>query len=514
MTYTKQTWANGIAGATPINAARLNYIETGIENATPDGLFDVQRFGAIGNGLADDRVAIQAAIDAAKNFGGGEVIFSAGTYLIGPGGLTMPSSAYSNITFRGLGTPTIKAMSTLTGHNLLLVGDVSAVSNLTITGIKFDDNGSARGAVQQNLIYLRGAGSVTIRNCAFIGLLYHYLSIECDAKITDCEFSGTGTATNWASTYLEATGRTIRFINCQFLDAGSSSDTHQAVYAAIAKHLIISSCTIDNCSGGFDIRAGITRALIVGCTIIGGTAGTSGTGNAPLMVWNADTQIIGCKVFGWMGNTSVFRLLSTATKTRIVGCTVRPAAAPPAAQSVVRVSGGSGHSFIGNDFEGLTTLYNPVFELWEQPTDCTAIGNRLSGTFITRITTAQATVAMTLIGNSLVPGTNMWVNEVNTHGSTAISQLSFGTHRTDGLRVKEGTNAKQGVATLVGGTLTVANTSVTASSRIYLTTQSLGTVVDPKPIAVTARVAGTSFTIRSSDATDTSVVAYEIFEPA
>lgn len=83
-----------------------------------------------------------------------------------------------------------------------------------------------------------------------------------------------------------------------------------------------------------------------------------------------------------------------------------------------------------------------------------------------------------------------------------------------GLRVKEGSNAKQGTATLAAGTVTVSNTSVTANSRIFLTIQSLGTVSVAKPIAVTARTAGTSFTITSADNTDTSVVAYEIFEPA
>lgn len=82
-----------------------------------------------------------------------------------------------------------------------------------------------------------------------------------------------------------------------------------------------------------------------------------------------------------------------------------------------------------------------------------------------------------------------------------------------GLTVKEGANAKQGVATLVAGTVTVSNTSVTANSRILLTVQSLGTVTAPKAIAVTARTAGTSFVITSADNTDTSVVAYEIFEP-
>lgn len=83
-----------------------------------------------------------------------------------------------------------------------------------------------------------------------------------------------------------------------------------------------------------------------------------------------------------------------------------------------------------------------------------------------------------------------------------------------GLRVKEGSNAKQGTSALVGGTVVVSNTSVTANSRIFPAVQSLGTVAAPKAIGVTARTAGTSFTITSADATDTSVVAWEIFEPA
>lgn len=83
-----------------------------------------------------------------------------------------------------------------------------------------------------------------------------------------------------------------------------------------------------------------------------------------------------------------------------------------------------------------------------------------------------------------------------------------------GLQVKEGSNAKMGTATLVTGTKVVSTTAVTANSRILLTVQSLGTISAPVPIAVTARTAGTSFTITSSDATDTSVVAWMIVEPA
>lgn len=58
----------------------------------------------------------------------------------------------------------------------------------------------------------------------------------------------------------------------------------------------------------------------------------------------------------------------------------------------------------------------------------------------------------------------------------------------------------------------VSNTSVTASSRIQLTVNAPGgTVGSPY---VSTRTAATSFVIVSTSSTDTSTVAYEIFEPA
>ncbi len=84
----------------------------------------------------------------------------------------------------------------------------------------------------------------------------------------------------------------------------------------------------------------------------------------------------------------------------------------------------------------------------------------------------------------------------------------------DGLQLKEGSNATMGVATLVGGTVVVSTTKVTANSRIFLTVQSLGTVAVASGIAVTARTGGTSFTITASAPTDTSVIAWMIVEPA
>jgi hypothetical protein len=88
-----------------------------------------------------------------------------------------------------------------------------------------------------------------------------------------------------------------------------------------------------------------------------------------------------------------------------------------------------------------------------------------------------------------------------------ISAMTLG----KGVKVKEGAGAKQGVATLAAGTVTVANTNVTASSRILLTGQDNNVV---GALRVSARTAGTGFTITSSVGTDSGVVAWFISEPA
>ena len=72
-------------------------------------------------------------------------------------------------------------------------------------------------------------------------------------------------------------------------------------------------------------------------------------------------------------------------------------------------------------------------------------------------------------------------------------------------------NAGMGVATLVGGTVTVADTTITATSRIFLTSQTDGGT--PGFLRVSGRTPGASFTITSSSGTDTSTVAYQIYEP-
>lgn len=66
-----------------------------------------------------------------------------------------------------------------------------------------------------------------------------------------------------------------------------------------------------------------------------------------------------------------------------------------------------------------------------------------------------------------------------------------------------------GITTLVSGTVTVADTTITAAPKIFLTPQ--GGTLNVGTVWVSARVNNTSFTITSANVLDARVVAYQIY---
>lgn len=96
--------------------------------------------------------------------------------------------------------------------------------------------------------------------------------------------------------------------------------------------------------------------------------------------------------------------------------------------------------------------------------------------------------------------------ETETLGNLTLSVVG------KGVKIKEGSNATMGAAVLVGGTVVVSTTKVTANSRILLTTQTPGGTIGA--VYVSARTAGVSFTITSLNVLDTSTVAWFLVEPA
>lgn len=78
------------------------------------------------------------------------------------------------------------------------------------------------------------------------------------------------------------------------------------------------------------------------------------------------------------------------------------------------------------------------------------------------------------------------------------------------LSLEEGANAAMGLDTLVNGVIVINTTKVTANSRIFLTLQNCDNC---GYLWISARTAGTSFTVSSSNVLDDSTVAWMIVEP-
>ena len=123
-----------------------------------------------------------------------------------------------------------------------------------------------------------------------------------------------------------------------------------------------------------------------------------------------------------------------------------------------------------------------------------------------RVLAVGAKLTLTDLAGSITVALGFVPAELDGSGNLALAAGA-------GFRIAEGgAGAKQGLATLVGGTAVVNTTAVAANSRIFLTAQNTGGT--PGALRVSARTAGTSFTITSTSASDTSAVAWHIFDPA
>lgn len=143
-------------------------------------------------------------------------------------------------------------------------------------------------------------------------------------------------------------------------------------------------------------------------------------------------------------------------------------------------------------------------------------GHTFSRTFNT-ITSSQS-IGLSIFSDRIVSnGNDLDIPIILQPKGDANVQLSLGSLQInqagEGVNIAEAPGGgRQGTAVLIAGTVTVATTAVTATSRIFLTSQVDGGT--PGFLRVTATTVGTDFTITSSNGADTSTVAWLINEPA
>lgn len=138
----------------------FNGTPTNLQNAFSATFFNVRSYGAIGNGIADDRTAIINAQAAAVTAGGGIVFFPAGTYRI-----TSAIVPAANITWLGCGGVSTKIAVDNAVSGALTLGGNGAGTLTNFAGLWF---GSINVAASTMVSYSAAStGEFNFTDCVF-----------------------------------------------------------------------------------------------------------------------------------------------------------------------------------------------------------------------------------------------------------------------------------------------------------------------------------------------------------
>lgn len=499
------------------------------DSRIPLDWINVKKAGAKGDGVTDDTAAIQAAIDA-----GPTVYFPPGTYLVGTlearlgtvlVGAMRSAYAYPVSSTRA---STLKLKN---GTNGNLIHSADGINNVQISNLAF--NGNKANNTSGDIIHLDAASAQDTS--------WHITDCYFDNAPTNGIFIGSGRQAvkvnrTWIMRAANA-GIIVNGPDCGFDTVLIGLSGAYGMYIGVGANVQhLTDCDIWS-SGQHGVV--VDQASMVSLTGVG----IDRHQQSGIVVLNGDVTVRGCMLHG---NSQA------ATNT----------------YPHIRVDNGN-VSIVGCIFGGTTFVNNPNYAIQATspgvikensnvllPTsvvtgyinDTSRVDNTITGNLALDIARQVNVGASGSSSSVAVRRTNATDGAISTRaGSDTVNRLQVnadGSHawssgsaaadvtlsrgaanRLDvltadlrigtagrGLRVAEGSNAKMGTATLVAGAATASTTAVTANSRIFLTCQTPGGT--PGFLRVSARTAGTSFTITSSSGTDTSVVAWMIVEPA
>ena len=251
-------------------------------------------------------------------------------------------------------------------------------------------------------------------------------------------------------------------------------------------------------SGGFAVTGGITASTSIAATtsVSGATGAFGATGSGTVV-----------DITGGTGGVAIFRMIRSGQPT--IG---------------FRNSGGLlmfDETSIQPLFKAIWSGSSSVFRIGSDtgtaPAFSVLAGHQSSGTDVAG--SGLLIQAGSGTGSGSTTGTTVAIQTPNagSSGSSVQSQTARATFGSSGVNIGPGADGtyfqriKHGTAVLVSGAVTVSDSSITANSRIILTSQVGGGT--PGWLRVSARSAGVSFTITSSSGTDTSTVGYLVIEP-
>jgi parallel beta-helix repeat protein len=273
---------------TGIDSSEVSFLQAGTGAVTRTAqakmrdVVSVKDFGAVGDGVTDDTVAIQAALDAANQYQ--TVFFPYGTYVISDELVIN----VDNILVTGRARINARA-----GAQFEFMLKATGRNGVTVENLKFDANKDARKATQ----------SVRYMGVAFLGC-------------TECQFlnlrvQGCLGYNNVSAVAIAAAGQSIRcrIDGCVMLDSGeaglSPAKDADGIFTS-GEQNVISNCIASNCTDtGFVIESS-NQSVIDGCTAsLCGAGGGITSANASDKSGNV---ISGLTVLNWYGSVGAIQI--------------------------------------------------------------------------------------------------------------------------------------------------------------------------------------------------------------
>ncbi|MFJ1581548.1 glycosyl hydrolase family 28-related protein [Streptomyces sp. NPDC088182] len=523
-------WASAGGASRAWIQAHIDATTTSAEGSVRDWL-NVTDFGAAGDNVTDDTAAIQAALAACPM--GGIVYLPAGAYrtsapLTIPPAVTLMGTHTNLMTVPGLTDPPcyIRPLASFAGDAVIVLldqalGGYSTISaehrvlNLMIDGQ--DLAATVDGLMAKGNIQNVGLRDFTIRQCTGNGIYCgenegifpyswrlhrvmldnnrgHGLSVQVmtDLTMVDCQAIG-----NFADGFSIANAANSQAIGCRAEWNGNNGWhlTGDWATGTGSGGMLLSGCSTDrNGFNGVLVDAVGNPPLQIENLLTrrdGRNGGLGGGGYAGLNCAGAELPVIVGLITCYPGtDDNGSQANSPQYGARFTDCSYVSVAAGFLHADAAGWSDGGGNTVLrrGLNIGERTGPTNTPVDVLASPAD---VGGNLNVGGYLAAASGQSSGQW-----------NIWDGQAK-----ALNIGSVG----GGISIAEGPNARMGTATLAAGTVTVANTGVTANTRVALFRQTAGGTLGHLTVA---RTPAASFTITSSSGTETSVVAWVLFEPA